>query len=526
MRNSLVEATRSPDGLWRFAKPASWLPPAVIALIALLLRLHGLGDKPLWLDEVTTLHRATITLPNLIAESLHSKHYPSYFLLLWLVAKFGTSAWMLRLPSAVFGAISAALAYAIGDEADGPRTGTATGLLLALSPFDIQYGQEARSYTLVACLILIALWGVVRLARAPAVAVTPLSWRRLPPFPWIAYGLGTTAALNVLNVAIPWLVAANLAALAIAWRARDGRAVFWRNWAWVQAFILVTWLPFFIAVCVLSHGTVLRGEGWAPPETWATLWSIVAPVYLYRISAFITFDVMPSAVPWISAIVGVLALAGAWRLRHRPAVLAIVGGSALVLPLLLLLVSVLTPVLVARYFAWSAAPFFVLAGAGLGQLATRRFAVAGAAFAAIALVNLAPYYQDETKPRWDLAAENLAAEAQPGDVILVDSPDAYEVFSAFAARSGLERQVAITAKPADAARLAPGHDLWVVYGRTGQGKMIAPTDYTNSLAALGKPGTELLFGRYVVAWRFNTSDAIANACGDAQSCASPAAGQP
>ena len=56
--------------------------------------------------------------------------------------------------------------------------------------------------------------------------------------------------------------------------------------------------------------------------------------------------------------------------------------------------------------------------------------------------------------------------------------------------------------------------------------MIAPTDYTNSLAALGKPGTELLFGSYVVAWRFNTSDAIANACSDAQACASPAVGQP
>lgn len=525
MQNSLVEATRSPDRSGRFAKLASWLPPAAIALLALLLRLHGLGDKPLWLDEVTTLHRATITLPALIAESLHSKHYPSYFLLLWVVAKLGASTWMLRLPSAIFGAIGAAVAYAIGDEAGGRRTGTAAGLLLALSPFDIQYGQEARSYTLAACLILIALWGLVRLARAPALAVAGLSWKRVPPLPWIAYGLGTTAALDVLNVAIPWLVAANLAAFAIAWRAGDsGRALFWRNWAWVQGFILVAWLPFFVAVCVLSHGTVLRGDGWAPPETWATLWSIVAPVYLYRISAFITFDVMPSAVPWISAIVGLLALAGAWRLRDRLAVLAVIGGSALVLPALLFLVSLLAPALVARYFAWSAAPWFVLAGAGLGQLATRRFAVAGAAFAAVALVNLAPYYHDETKPRWDVAAATLADEAQPGDVILVDSPDAYEVFSAFAARSGLDRHVTITATPTDAARLAPGHDLWVVYGRTGQGKMITPADYTNSLAALGKPGTELVFGRYVVAWRFNTSDAIANAC--AQNCSSSSVARP
>ncbi|HEY3917174.1 MAG TPA: glycosyltransferase family 39 protein [Stellaceae bacterium] len=526
MQNWLVEATRFANGFGRFAKLASWLPPAAVALVALSLRLHGLGDKPFWLDEVTTLHRATITLPNLIAESLHSKHYPSYFMLLWLVAKLGTSQWLLRLPSAVFGAVSAALAYAIGNEADGRRTGTAAGLLLALSPFDIQYGQEARSYTLVACLILIALWGLVRLAREPTLVGTPLSHKHRPPLPWIAYGFGTTAALNVLNVAIPWLVAANLAALAIAWRAGEGRKAFWRNWAWVQAFVLVTWLPFFIAVCVLSHGTVLRGEGWAPPETWATLWSIVAPVYLYRISAFITFDLMPSAVPWLSAIIALLALAGAWRLRHRPAILAVIGGSALALPLLLLLVSLLTPVLVARYFAWSAAPFFVLAGAGIGQLASRRFAVAGAAIAMVALINLAPYYHDETKPRWDLAAKTLAAEAQPGDVILVDSRDAYEVFSAFAARNGLDKRVALTWTPADAARLSPGHDLWVVYGRTGQGKMIAPADYANSLAPVGTPDTGQSFGSYVIAWRFNTPDAIANACGGAQTCPNPPVAQP
>jgi hypothetical protein len=29
-------------------------------------------------------------------------HYPTYLLLLWLVAKFGASRWLLRLPSAIF----------------------------------------------------------------------------------------------------------------------------------------------------------------------------------------------------------------------------------------------------------------------------------------------------------------------------------------------------------------------------------------------------------------------------------------
>ena len=35
-------------------------------LTALAVRLHGLGDKPYWLDEVTTVHRASLGLGDLV----------------------------------------------------------------------------------------------------------------------------------------------------------------------------------------------------------------------------------------------------------------------------------------------------------------------------------------------------------------------------------------------------------------------------------------------------------------------------
>lgn len=529
MKNSLAETMQSRARPWLAVTLPAWVAPAGLALVALLLRLHGLGDKPLWLDEVTTLHRATTTLPNLITESLHSKHYPSYFFLLWLVAKFGASQWLLRLPSAIFGAINAALVYAIGRDADGPLTGVAAGLFLALSPFDISYGQEARSYTLVACLILVALWGLVRLARDPALAARPLRLFRLPSLPWIAYCGGTAAALNVLNVAVPWLAAANVAAIAIAYRAGEQRKSFLRNWGIAQAFVLATWLPSFIAVCLASHGAVLHGSDWAPPETLKTIWTIIAPVYLYRISAFITFDLVPAPVPALAAVVVGLALYGAWRLRQKPVMLAVIGCSAIVLPVSLLLVSLATPVLIPRYFAWSAAPFFILAGAGLGQVATKRFAAGLAVFAALSLVNLMPYYHTETKPRWDIAGEAIADEAQPGDVVLANDWNSYFVLTTLGTQSGLkDRHLALTWKPADAAKLYPGHDLWVVYGRTGQGAMISPTDYTNSLAQLGQPASEQHIGNYIVLWRFNTPEAVAAACGPTRDCSglNPAIGQP
>lgn len=491
---------------------AAWASPLAIAAVALALRFYGLADKPLWLDEVATLHRATIGFSAMIAESLHSKHYPTYFALIWLVAKLGVSTWLLRLPSAIFGAIAAALVVVIGREADKPRTGVAAGLLLALSPFDVQYGQEARSYTLVAVLILVALWGLVRIARES----------RRTRGAWLAYAGGTLAALCVLNVAVPWLVASNIAAAVIAWRAKEQRAAFLKRWALTQAIILLLWLPVFITVVYDSHGAALEGPGWALPEKWTALWSIIGPVYLDRISAFITFDVLPTAVPGLSLLIAALAAYGAWRLRQKPHALIVIGCAAFVLPLLLLLVSRVTPVLVPRYFAWSAAPFFILAGAGIARLTAWRYAAALAAFVLVAVINLEPYYHAETKPRWDLATARLAAETQPGDVVLFNSWTAYYVATtAFAKPSGLDRQNRVlTWKPNDAAQFEPGHALWVVFGRAGQGKMERPADYVALLSRLGRPASEERIGRYITIWRFAAPDAVANAA-DANGAGKP-----
>jgi hypothetical protein len=519
LRGLLAEATLFRSRFAFIEGRAPWLLPTAIAIIALQVRLHGLGDKPFWLDEVASLNRATSTLPELVAGSLHNKHYPTYFLFLWVVAKLGASPWLLRFPSAVFGAISAGLICAIGRDVGSRRTGITAGLLLALSPFDVQYGQEARSYALVGLLILVALWGLVRLALEPATAGYRFERDRVPPFAWLAYCGGTAAALNILNVAVPWLVAANLAAIAIAHRAGDARTAFLRNWGVAHALIIATWLPSLAAAYIVSDGAVLRGSGWAPPETIATIWSIVAPVYLYRITAFITSDLMPAAVPGLSVIIAAMAIYGAWRLRGNPTVLAVIGCGAFVLPLLLVLVSLVSPVLVPRYFAWSAAPFFLLAGAGLGRLAHWQFAGCITMLAAAGILNLMPYYRAETKPRWDLVAERLATEAQQHDVVLLNSWYSQYVLTAFGARSGLDdRRLLLTWEPADAARFAPGHGLWVVFGRAGQGTMATPQDYVNSLSWLGRPMTEERIGRYIVLWRFGAPEALATVCGTTSGC--------
>ncbi len=477
--------------------------PGAIGALALLLRLYGLGDKPFWLDEVASAHRAAASVPHLVADSLHAGHFPTYFLILWLVARFGASQFLLRLPSAVFGAVAAALACAIGRRAAGARAGAIAGLLMALSPFEVQLGQEARSYTLVSCLILTALWGLVRLAQEPDAAAIPFRQKRALRGPWLAYGLATAAALDVLNAAVPWLIAANLGAMAIARAAGDTRRGFWRNWGGVQLAILAAWLPLLAVIAVADKGAVLDSVAWAPGMTVKALRSIVASIYFLRISKFITFGLAPIAVPGLCVAVVGLAGYGAWTLRRERVWLPLLGAAALALPVSLCLVSIFVPVMVPRYFAWSGAPFFIFAGIGFARFSATGFRVLAPVLAVLCLINLAPYYQYETKPRWDVVASELAAAAQPGDVVLVNSYYADFVLSAFAPQAGLDKdEVTLTWQLPDAMQRTPGHDLWVVYGRTGQAMRQSLADFRNSLAPLGQPESETTIGRYIVLWHY------------------------
>jgi hypothetical protein len=350
-----------------------------------------------------------------------------------------------------------------------------------------------------------------------------------------------------------WLVASNVGAIAIAGRAGRTRWGFLRNWAGGQLLILLLWVPLLTALTLVSEGGVGAVTGWAPGGRAATIWSIIAPVYLLRISNFITLDLAPASLPALALAIAAMAAIGAWQLRRRPVVLVVLGLAAFFLPLGLVLLSWLVPVLVPRYFAWSAGPFFVLVGAGVGQLRASHFAALTAILAAAGLANLSPYYDYETKPRWDQLATRLAAKARPGDVVLVNDYYSYYVFSIFAARAALadhgvkvrwelSEEARLTAERdqrekswvaavqgfSAAARLAAGHDLWVIYGRSGQAPMEPSEAYHRSLADLGRPLSEFSVGRYIAGWRYrgpeetdpNTQAATPQAC--SQPCGSEA----
>jgi mannosyltransferase len=484
---------------------ASFAIPVIPTALALAVRLYGLSDKPLWLDEIITHGRANRPIWDLIANAFSNKHFPTYFVLVRAFNSPIIDEWMLRLPSAILGAISVFLIVLIATEVRSVRAGLVTGLLMALSPFEVQFSQEARPYTAVSCFVLLALWGLVCIAQGSVISSDrPRRWLG----GWAAYTIGTIGALNVHLVSVPWLLASNIA-VAIIQRSGPKQSQLIRDWTVTQVIILLTWAPGLIAMFLWAHDDPLLDFHWFPRPTLQHILFLISAVYLYRISDITAFELLPTLVPGFGVAIAGLALLGAWHLKKDRVSASVITLALISLPLCILLISMLHVIFLPRYFIWSTGPFFVLAGIGAAALPRQLFPLIVAALAVGGIVNLAPYYRYETKPRWDLAAAYLASKVQPGDVVITSGAMAHYVLSKYGARYHLDRDILkIASDIGDATQNAQEERLWVVYGRTGQGIIPTEESHLQKWSALGAPILENRFGRQVVVWLFQPPAAV------------------
>ncbi len=482
--------------MWSSRSAAPLVIPGIIAGIALAARLYGLGDKPFWYDEILTLLRASLPFADLAADAIHNKHLPTYFLLVAPFAAPDWSEWWLRLPSAVFGAGCAFLVARIAFDCAGVTAALVAGLLMALSPLEVQYGQEARSYTLASSAILLSLWGAIGLFSSQ-----DKPHRRAH---WLAYAGGMTLALYTLSVAIPWLIAANLTAAALLYSARRARAGIIRNWFAANGFVAVLWLPAIAWLLIANQGAAQRGMNWIPEATWDSAVRLIQALYMFRVPNFLTFQLEPAPVPGFGLAILLLAALGAWSMRTRPRAHTFILVAALTMPLALAVVSLIQPLVLSRYLLWSTGPVFVLAGLGAAALPQLAGRLAVALIATAGTLSLWPYYTAETKPRWDLAAAHLATRITPDHSVITSTGLARLVLRTYAAREVPASDAAFEEHTMDeiGERFASGKTVWVVHGPAGQ-DAIEPADaFARNLRALGQPVATEKFGSQITLWRF------------------------
>ena len=414
-----------------------WLPWEVGIVVAattggLVLRLYGLGARPLFGPEVYTWDFAHQTVPFIFGRlSEIETNPPFYFLLIKLVMTIGESEFLLRLPSAIAGTLAIPLVYLLGRLGGASMAGALGAGLLSLSALAIDYSRDARCYALVQDACLLAAIGLVLILnhypRAGGARAQPAERENAG---WVLLTFASITGFY-LHYTFMFEIAALHAAFVIAWL---GGIRFDRPF-------LAKWLACsLLTVIAMTWGLLLaEAQSHSDNIAWMQLPSIrwaaglLAKVDGY--SALSRFQPLPNL-----ALVGVAAVGLAAGWRRASAVLA--SGAIFVLfPLLLLLVSLRQPMFIDRVLVPSDFAVCLLAGYGCLFLVRtvyergRRWLPPGAAgyasrfFDSGVLVGLAALVlllpagisaaNNTRGPRlrepYDQVAEYLAAAVKPGD---------------------------------------------------------------------------------------------------------------
>ncbi|MCX5713497.1 MAG: glycosyltransferase family 39 protein [Candidatus Omnitrophica bacterium] len=118
-------------------------------VLGFILRVYHLGNLSLWFDELCTARRSVFSPSAIINNAAFSSFPPLYYLMmnLWIKA-FGSSEFALRFPSLIFSCLSLIFVFIVAKELFNERVGLYSALLLSVSPYSINYAQEAKMYSL------------------------------------------------------------------------------------------------------------------------------------------------------------------------------------------------------------------------------------------------------------------------------------------------------------------------------------------------------------------------------------------
>jgi len=419
----------------------SWERPglAVLLFIGFGLRLAFLEHKSLWLDEAVTLSKA-LAPPSVIITAHDETHPPLYYLFMHFWVMLGQSEALLRLPSVIFGTLAPPFLYGLSREWIGRGGALLATALLALAPLHIWYSQEARMYSLVPLLALIAAFNAVRALRGQGRGY------------WVAAVLAALAAIYTDYSAVVGLWLGNLAFLALASYAPELRSQL-RAWGWAHGALLLGYLPWLPLLWQQAGGFI-------PAQL---------DVYTTVLSRLLHIEVTPEH--WqIALLVGVafgLFLLGlawrhgagaiAWLVRQRW-----VGGVFIVAWGLSLIAMPIPRGYFLKRESLIALPFLLIGVAwAMGRMRTPYILAAGAL--ALSLVTSLYTILAVPKEQWREATAWVRAQQAPGDVIALQPDYEHYVFSYY--YQGRFRWIGLpsTATELDASLFGPEvKRLWLV----------------------------------------------------------------
>lgn len=109
---------------------------------------------------------AKTSLPAIVSAAAQDVHPPLYYFLLhyWMLA-FGESDVAVRFLSAIFGILGMPMGYLVGRDLFDKEVGLIGAFIIAVSPHNVYYSQEARMYSLLVLLTLLSMYFFILLVR-------------------------------------------------------------------------------------------------------------------------------------------------------------------------------------------------------------------------------------------------------------------------------------------------------------------------------------------------------------------------
>ncbi len=384
----------------------------VLALIiagAALLRIRHIGYQSLWADEGLTARILRLPAGAMLQRIRDWEQTPPlyYYLLKPWVMFFGMSERALRLPSALFGTLAVAAMYLLMRRAAGTTAGLVAAALLAVSPYQIAYSQEARAYALLVLLAAVSSYLFLRLLDE--------STQKLQTWYVIV-----TALLLYTHLYGIFVVAAHNLTYLTALIVRRNRRIDLARWVSLNVAVAFLYSPWFHTIWIWVR-TVQTGF-WVKS---VTIHDIAWAYYVYAGS--------------ISLLLMLVALAVivAWRGRDRT--ITVLWLSMMLLPVLVpVVISIMKmPGFSARYGMAASIGLYALAATGVAAVPglTLRIVMS------IALITLSflPSFVPELKPQWREAAAYLQKNMQAGDFAAINHKGATCMYDYYVHRPDVAR---------------------------------------------------------------------------------------
>lgn len=383
-------------------------PLLILTLLAFALRLYRIEERGIWWDEFAAFDWNKGSFGDLLRTVARFDSHPPLFYIVerFALQLFGFEIFVSRAVMAAASALAVPAVYALAARALGSGAAFPAALLAALSPFAVVYGQEARMYSLLLCLLA---WAAVCL---PATG-TPREGSSGRLAAWGLFLL-LALALHTHYMALPFLAAFALHPFAVSRRDRAGPVL---AACAAAAFTLVPWA----LVARASPASADFGDyltHWLPsPDAFEILRT---PLFL------LDGPFNPHGPFWV-ALFALPCLLPLPALLRRDAAAPARRGLALLLFAPILLEFALSALLEARYGApifqvkhlIGALPFALLL---LVDAARRLPRPAGAALLAgllfLQALSLAQYFQADLNTNWTAAARHLDRTVGEGDRVL------------------------------------------------------------------------------------------------------------